>query len=282
MLRYHFLNILHPGLRILFIIVISIAAHFIVRLIRKFTQWILARKIDAGAMPSDSFIRRFPKIATLITILVSTVTFLIYFAAIGLILKEFGISLTAYFASATVIGLAIGFGSQGLVQDVVIGMTLIFSNVFNIEDIVEISGQVGRVESIGLRFTELVNLHGQKIYIPNRTIGVIGRFRRGYVRAYVDVQVPEAADQSIILETVTSMARGMRSQHRSIILESPDIFTLKEATPGDWCFLRVKFHLWPGQGELIENTFKPKVIAAMKRFAPEYPDWMVTVTYKAE
>jgi small conductance mechanosensitive channel len=165
---------------------------------------------------------------------------------------------------------------------VVIGLTLIFSDALNIEDIVELSGQIGKVENIGLRFTTLVNFHGQKIYVPNRNIGMISRFRRGAIRAYVDIQIPEGVDEKEVTEDVKSTALGLYSQHKSIILEQPELFGVKEAKAGNWRYLRVKFRLWPGQGALIETTFKQQVTALMKRRHPDYADWMVRVTYRVE
>jgi Ca2+/Na+ antiporter len=67
---------------------------------------------------------------------VSAVIFSIYFFGFGLVLQELGVNLTAYLASATVIGLAISFGSKGLVQDIVIGLTLIFSDAMEVGDLV--------------------------------------------------------------------------------------------------------------------------------------------------
>ena len=269
-------------IRVACIVVLAIAAHLIVREMRRFTQWVLGRDAKMRVSSGESFARRYPKLASLMTILVSAFTFTIYFMALGLILKEFKVSLSKYLASASVIGLAIGFGSQGLVQDVVTGLTLIFSEALNIEDIVEISGQIGRVESIGLRFTTLVNLHGQKINIPNRTIATIGRFRRGAIRAYVDVQIPEAADEKQIVAEVESIARGMFSQYVSIILTEPETLGIKEAESGNWRYLRIKFRIWPGQGALVETTFRQRVIAVMKKMHPDYTDWMVTVNYRTE
>jgi len=97
------------------------------------------------------------------------VTFLTYFFAFGFFLEEFGVNLTAYLASASIVGLAISFGSQGLVQDMVIGLTLIFSDAMDVGDMVEITGAtsvIGRVEEIGLRFTKLVNFYNQRVFIP--------------------------------------------------------------------------------------------------------------------
>ncbi len=282
---------MHPGefilslptsVRIVVIVLLAILAHFTVQGLKRLSGWMLALKLETDAATTEIFTRRYPKIATVTTILVSGLNFAIYFMAIGLILREFKVSLTAYLASASVIGLAVGFGLQGLVQDVVIGLTLIFSDALNIEDVVEMLGQVGKVENIGLRFTTLVNLHGQKIYVPNRNITTISRFRRGSIRGYVDIQLPDEIDEETVTEAVKSIATGLYSQQKSIILEKPELFGVKEAKGGNWRYLRVKFRLWPGQNAIIETTFKQRVIDFMKKTHPNYSDWMITIAYRVE
>ena len=209
-------------MRILLIVVMTVAAHFAVKAIRRFSQYLLTMKVDRNAASEESLTRRYPKIATIITILVSAVTFTIYFVAVGMILREFKISLTTYFASATVIGLAVGFGLQGFVQDLVIGLTLIFSDALNIGEVVKLGDEIGRVDNIGLRFTILINLHGQRILVPNRNIAVIGKFRGGCIRAYVDIQLPREIDEGVeISQAIQAIAKGMYHQHRSIILAAP-------------------------------------------------------------
>ena len=270
------------GFRIVLILLLAVVAHFTVQGLKRLSRWMLSKKLGAEPSNSESLIRRYPKIASVTTILVSGLTFIIYFMAIGLILKEFKVSLTAYLASASIIGLAVGFGLQGFVQDVVIGLTLIFSDALNIEDVVELSGQVGKVENIGLRFTTLVNLHGQQIYVPNRNITMISRFRRGSIRGYVDVQLPDEIEEKTVTEAVKSIATGLYNQQKSIILEKPEFFGVKEAKGGNWRYLRVKFRLWPGQSAIIETTFKQRVIDFMKRLYPAYADWMITIAYRVE
>jgi len=282
---------MHPGefilslptsVRIVVIVLLAILAHFTVQGLKRLSGWMLALKLETDAATTEIFTRRYPKIATVTTILVSGLNFAIYFMAVGLILREFKVSLTAYLASASVIGLAVGFGLQGLVQDVVIGLTLIFSDALNIEDVVEMLGQVGKVENIGLRFTTLVNLHGQKIYVPNRNITTISRFRRGSIRGYVDIQLPDEIAEETVTEAVKSIATGLYSQQKSIILEKPELFGVKEAKGGNWRYLRVKFRLWPGQNAIIETTFKQRVIDFMKKTHPNYSDWMITIAYRVE
>jgi moderate conductance mechanosensitive channel len=273
---------MNPVLRILLVIVLAVVAIFIVKAIRRLSQYLLTMKVDSNETSQAILTRRYPKLATIITILVSAVTFAIYFVAVGMILREFKISLTTYFASATVIGLAVGFGLQGFVQDLVIGLTLIFSDALTIGEMVKLGDEIGKVDSIGLRFTVLINLHGQRIIIPNRNIATISQFRGGCIRAYVDIQLPPEIDEQQMLQAIEAIARGMHNQHRSIILATPEIFGIRGARDGPWRYLRIKFKLWPGQVNIIEVTFKERVVQVLKKSSADYASWMITVTYKVE
>jgi len=221
-----------PILRILLVIVLAVAAILTVKAIRRFSQYLLTMKVDSKEISPEILTRRYPKLATIITILVSAVTFAIYFVTVGMILREFKISLTTYFASATVIGLAIGFGLQGFVQDVVIGLTLIFSDALTIGGMVKLGDEIGKVDSIGLRFTVLINLLGQRIIIPNRNIATISQFRGGCIRAYVDIQLPQEIDEKKMVPAIQSICKGMYNQHRSIILAIPEFFGIKDVEYG--------------------------------------------------
>ena len=249
---------MNPILRILLVIVLAVVAHFTVRAIRRISQYLLTMKVDSKETSEEILTRRYPKLATIITILVSAVTFTIYFVAVGMVLREFKISLTTYFASATVIGLAVGFGLQGFVQDLVIGLTLIFTDALTIGEMVKLGDEIGKVDSIGLRFTVLINLHGQRIIIPNRNIATISQFRGGCIRAYVDIQLPQEIDEKETLQAIQAIGKGMYDQHRSIILATPEIFGIKAVKNGQWRYLRIKFKLWPGQINIIEVDIQRK------------------------
>ncbi len=271
------------GSRLVLIVVLAVLVHLTVRVIRNVTEWIINRS-QSHRSPLD-FVTHEPKFVTLIQLIASAVTFVMYFFALGLVLQEFGVNLTGYLASASIVALAISFGSQGLVQDVVISLTLIFSDAMDAGDMVEIVGTVsvtGRVEEIGLRFTTLRNFYNQTVFIPNRTIGNVSRFVHGGVYAFADIQVPAGADAAKVTATVEAVVKGMWSQFGAIILEEPVLGAVETAEGGGWQFLRVHFKIWPGQGGLIENTFRQQVIAAMRKYDPQYADWQVPVTYRAK
>jgi len=268
--------------RILLIIIVAGGAHLIVTVMRRISQYILLGPTSARQSGVSEFAVKFPRAATITTMLESTLTFAIYFISLGLILQEFNLSLRAYLASTTVLGLAIGFGSQGFVQDIVIGLTLIFSNLLKVGDVVEVSGQIGRVERVGLRFTILINLHGQKVHLPNRNIAVISQFRGGCVRAYIDFQVPDGATPKQISDIVKPLSAALYSQHRAILMEEPESFGVQKTTKGGWEYIRYKFKLWPGQGALIETNFRQMALARLRETFPDYADWMINITYRSE
>ena len=271
------------GMRILIIVLMAILAHVSVKVIRYISEWMLIR--SHGQKGRLGVVAQKPKFTTVARLIVSGIIFVIYFAAIGLIFQEVGFSLTAYLASASVVGLAISFGSQGLVQDIVIGLTLIFWDAMDVNDMVEITGStnsvIGRVEEIGMRFTKVVNFYNQKVFIPNRTIGNVSRFPHGGVDAYADAQIPSGAEQRKGAQIIASVAVGMWAQFSAIILAEPIIGEVQTAQSGSWSFVRVHFKIWPGQGSLLETTFRQEVVKAMKALDPKYADWQVPVTYRA-
>jgi moderate conductance mechanosensitive channel len=264
--------------RLALILAIALVAHLVVRAIKTGSDRLLAPPATTDRAAAAS--RRHPKIATLISLFVSTATFALWFVAVGVALNQFDVKLTTYFATATVIGLAVGFGSQGLVQDVVIGLTMIFTDALDIGDTVEVSGQTGRVERMGLRFTTLTNFIGQTVFIPNRNIAVVGRFRRGAVRAFMDVQVPAAEDGEALARDLRQLAAGLRAQHAAVLSE-PEVMGVRTAGDGGWRFVRIKFRLWPGQQVVVETLFRQRVIAFMRGRDESYADWMVAVSYRA-
>lgn len=255
--------------RVLFFLGVALVAHGLVWLVRQTS----ARIIDRGH-------RR--KLRSVNTLATSCLVFLIYFATLGFILAEFGVSLMAYFASASVLGLALGFGSQGLVQDVVMGLTFVVSDLLDVDDLIEVGGQVGKVKSITLRFIELENALGARIYIPNRTVNNVINYPKGYIRCLVDVTLlGSEQDKTELIKIIERHMRGLYDQFPGILLSQPSIEGRQQTEAGK-DFLRVKFRIWPNRGQPIEVTFTKELLSAIRVLMPDYQDWMVAVYYEVE
>jgi small-conductance mechanosensitive channel len=269
---------------IFIIIALAFLAHAIVKYVRIFSEWLINRSHEEKH-PFD-FVTQQPKFITLTRLIVSAVTFMIYALAILLILKVYdpngeGNLVKTYLTSAAVVGLALSFGLQGLVQDVLTCVTIILSDAMDVGDSVDLmNGVIGRVERIGLRFTKVVNFYNQEIFVPNRNINNVSRFPHGGLLAYADIQIPVKADQQVIVESIQKVSKGIWTQFNAIILSEP-VFSEVESTPGGWSYVRVRFNIWPGQNALIETTFRSQMVSAIKAFEPNYADWQVVVTYRA-
>jgi small-conductance mechanosensitive channel len=225
---------------------------------------------------------RLSKPRTIVSLATSMIVFLLYFIALGLILREIGVSLKAYLASASILGLAIGFGSQGLVQDVVNGLTVVFAGLFNVGDMVEIAGQSGIVRSFGVRFTVIENSLGARVYIPNRTIANVVTYPRGYVQATVDIMLTDDLQATNkVKATVTPIVSSLFEQLPGTLLAAPSIKGRVRTNAGKE-YLRIEFRIWPGRGSHLDTAFKQELLFALKALDPKYQDWMVSINYEAE
>jgi moderate conductance mechanosensitive channel len=136
---------------------------------------------------------------------------LIAFTAVLTLLPEFGIDIRPLTAAAAVGSLALGFGAQHLVKDVINGFFLIFEDQFGVGDVIQLNGEIGRVEHITLRRIVLRNPAGAIVTIPNGLVGQVANLSRDWSQAFVDVTV--AADEMVgralaILEKVAGELRN--------------------------------------------------------------------------
>ena len=242
---------------------------------------ILVRQLASTAAVSRQ-VKRHQKLRSIATLTASAVVFTLYFLAIGLILREFGVSLKAYLASASVVGLAIGFGSQGIVQDVVTGLTFIFSDLIDVGDLVQVSGQTGMVKAITMRFVELEDAMGAVVFIPNRTISNVTNYPRGYIRCIVDVTLRGEDEQRKAIEATTLRQMNLfQKQFPGINLTTPSSEG-RIRLDADKEILRVKFRIWPNRQQPIETTFLQELLAEITALDPAYKPWMVSISYEVE
>ncbi|GGE77303.1 mechanosensitive ion channel family protein [Priestia taiwanensis] len=152
------------GMGILKIIIILVLASIITRLASKGIRNFFKMKARVPGKVNEG------REQTLIKLCENIVYYVIYFIAIVTILGLFGIELGPILASAGVLGLAIGFGAQGLVKDIVTGFFILFENQYGVGDKVRINGIEGAVEELGLRTTKIKGDNGEYFYLSNSSI----------------------------------------------------------------------------------------------------------------
>jgi len=263
------------AIRIGSIVLVALFTSIAMRLLRAGSRVLIFS--DAG--PLRYLYRQHKQRAMTIHLLVlNALKYIVYFAAFGFILAELGVNYRAYLASLSVIGLAVGFGSQGLVQDVVTGFFLIFESQFDVGDMVEISGQTGVVQEVGLRMTKLRNYLGQVVTIPNRNIAMVGTYDGGALQAVVDVAaagVEEAKRQAPLVQKVAEEAAR---QFEGVVLDQPRVDAPLSLGTGEH-FVRLYMAVWPGQQWLVEQQVVPRLREAMQREKLTIPADRVAVFY---
>lgn len=163
------------------------------------------------------------KLETLFSLARSVITYVVVFFALILILQEIGVNATAILAGAGVVGIAVGFGAQTLIRDILTGLFLVFEDSLSVGDTVQIGDITGTVEEIGLRVTRIRTLSGALVTIPNGEITRIINYNRGFSRAIVEVSIAYEADVDKAVEILRHVLEEYHRSHPHLILGSPTI-----------------------------------------------------------
>jgi small conductance mechanosensitive channel len=163
--------------------------------------------------------------------LLSVERFVIYFIAAVLCLSQLGIDTRAILAGAGVLGIAVGFGAQNLVKDMISGFFLILDGNVSTGDSVTVAGQSGTIEGIGLRNTQVRESNGKLWSIPNGDIRILANWSVDWARASVTVTVPYEADLERAIATLTRVGADWSAEHEAEALETPVVSAITELGP---------------------------------------------------
>ncbi|MDZ5781664.1 mechanosensitive ion channel family protein [Marinococcus luteus] len=162
------------------------------------------------------------RVKTLSKLAISIFTYILLFIVITITLGLFDLDIAPLIASAGIVGLAIGFGAQGLVSDVVTGFFILLEKQIDVEDYIAIAGIDGIVEEVGLRTTQVRSFDGTLHFVPNREISVVSNYSRGNMQAIVDIGIAyeENVDKAI---AVIQGACNRVAEEQGIFKEGPDV-----------------------------------------------------------
>ena len=143
------------------------------------------------------------------------------FIAILMILGELGIQLGPLLATAGIGALAIGFGAQSLVRDVISGFFIILENQYRIGDVIEVAGVSGLVESVGLRRTVLRDLEGRVHTVPNGEIKIVSNLSKEWSRSVLDVNISYQENVDHVIDVLSQIGKELAAEepYKSSILE---------------------------------------------------------------
>ncbi len=188
--------------------------HIIVILILTWLALRLAKRFSAGLI--RLIIRKkedeeFQKRTTTLGNIVRYALISIIVAISGItVLREVGINIGPILATAGIGGLAIGFGAQSLVKDVISGFFILMEDQIRVGDVVEIGGKSGSVEKISLKTTVLRDLAGNVHYVPNGQISVVTNMTKEYSRYVFEIGVAYKEDVDEVMEIIKKIDEEMR------------------------------------------------------------------------
>ena len=164
---------------------------------------------------------------TLTAILKRIVKYTLYFMGIVISLELFSINTTSIIATAGIGGLAIGFGAQSLVKDIITGFFILLEDQYTIGDYIQINDKDGVVEELGLRVTKVRDFSGELHIIPNSSINIVTNRTRGAMRALAKMTIAYEEDIDNALRALESVSNEIASSNENIV-EGPTVLGISE------------------------------------------------------
>lgn len=185
-------------------------------------------------------------------------------------LDHLGLDVATLLAGAGVVGLAVGFGAQSLVKDLISGFFLLLEDVIRVGDIATMGSITGVVEEVGLRMTQLRSFDGQLWYIPNGEITTVGNFNRDWTRAVVSVGLAYESDVGKGLKVLQAVGDAWAAENPEQVMEPPEAQGVVGLNASD-VGVRLIVKTLPGNHWPVERELRLRVKAAFDAEGIEIP-----------
>lgn len=214
-------------LLVLVILAIALVLNRVVRrAINRHLTRLIARSQEAKEADPTNVQRGILRMATASSILGSTATVVIFSIAGLIALSELGINLGPMLAGAGIAGIAIGFGAQNLVRDVLAGLFVIIEDQYGVGDVIDAGKASGVVEEFSLRVTKVRDVEGTLWFVPNGVISEVGNKTQLWSRAILDIEVAYQADHHKAAQLIKDAADRLWREARpgARIIEEPELW----------------------------------------------------------
>lgn len=204
-------DIIFTGLRILLIFIfVWILINVARLLLRRLEQLLIERGRAEGEIPDEVAKRA----ETLVRLLRQGIVIMIWVVGLLIILRELGIDIAPVLASAGILGLAVGFGAQNLVRDVISGFFIILENQIRVGDVAIINGTGGLVERVNFRTIVLRDLAGIVHVFPNGTINTLSNMTREWSAFVLDIGVAYKEDTDRVMDIMRQVGAELRQDKK--------------------------------------------------------------------
>jgi small-conductance mechanosensitive channel len=246
-------------------------------LLTRFATWLGGRitdRIDATARETDALVRsEASKHRHALTSVITWVSLVVIYCVTGVaVLERFGVPVTSLVVPSAVAAVALGFGAQRIVQDILAGFFIITERQYGFGDLVRLSvpslpdPAVGTVEAVTLRVTTVRTADGEVVITPNGQITQVTNLSRDWARAVVDVPVPAGADVnrvSEVLRRIGSEAYG-EPELRSLLLDAPAVMGVQSIDVDNFQ-VRLVARTLPGKQFDVGRMLRVRIAAGLRR-----------------
>lgn len=206
---------------------------------------------------------------TLRKLIENALVYVVYSIVILMILDTVGIPIATLLAGAGVIGLAIGFGAQSLVQDVISGFFIVFEDQFAVGDYVFISDVEGEVEEIGLRTTKIKDWTGERYVIPNGNISQVTNYSIHNGTPVVDVNIPYENDVYNAQEIIESINKKVFNE-TDMFMTEPEIIGVQSLDVSHY-IIRIISETSPGNQWAAERYLRGEIQSGLYNRGVDIP-----------
>jgi small-conductance mechanosensitive channel len=247
-----------------------------VMLLTRFAKWLktmIIERIDANDDESDALVRSeaAKHRHALAQVLTWTVLVIVYCISGVQIAERLGVPTSSLVVPAAVVGVALGFGAQRLVQDLLAGFFIIAERQYGFGDLIRVAGPgipegvIGTVEDVSLRVTKVRTANGEVIFTPNGQISQLTNLSRDWARVVVDVPVPLSADIGHISEILRQVGREAYADDvlHPQLLDTPSVMGV-QSIEVDQIHVRIVARTLPGRQFHVGLALRGRIATALR------------------
>ena len=201
---------------------------------------------------------------TILKLLQNVLSYLVYFSAIIGILSAFNIQVAGLLAGAGIASVAIAFGAQSLVKDIISGFFIVFEDQFGVGDYIKLNTTEGTVFEIGLRTTKIKGTSGEQHIIPNGSIGTVINYSVNDTSTTIDFIVPTTANIDQVEKEVKSYLKTLTEQYKELT-KTPDLMGIQNFTP-DAVTMRIKIETLSMQHGKMSRIIKKDLLGMLEKY----------------
>lgn len=249
--------------KVIKIIILIIAIKIVTKVLNALIDRSIDRRIKHMSIEEER------KIKTLVTVFKNVLKYILYFIGIVIILDMFGVNTSSILATAGIGGLAISFGAQSLVKDIITGFFILFEDQYSVGDYVTIGDYTGVVEEVGVRVTKLRDFSGEFHIIPNGNISVVTNMGRGPMRSSVVVKISHKENINRVINIIEGVCEKIKESNDTIV-EGPSVLGISSLDQSGVSITIVAKTTPMNQWDL-ERQLRKEIIEAFRKEQIEIP-----------